>query len=53
VALRIRKRGFLLATDKEYEDGAVLVIAKRQEQLMVEMGRLDCELERLAAERPS
>jgi hypothetical protein len=57
LAWRLRKRGFILETGKQYEDEAVAAIAKRQEELMadkwqiqVEMGRLDLQLQQLAKE---
>jgi hypothetical protein len=60
LAWRIRQRGFVLATDRQYNDEAVAAIAKRQEelnadkwQIQLEMNKLDAQLKRLAKEAES
>ncbi|MFA5767305.1 MAG: hypothetical protein WC919_05255 [Candidatus Paceibacterota bacterium] len=47
LAWRMRQRGFVLATDRQYEDEAITAIAKRQEELMASKWQIQLEMDKL------
>ena len=47
LAWRTRQRGFVLATDRQYEDDAIAAIAKRQEELMANKWQIQLEMDKL------